>query len=746
MASGVATGSQEAVGHRSGSVAAAYTSVPLAFEPNRGQADNRVLFLARSAGRSILLTRTGATVAAAGGAPVRVAFAGSNLSAAVEGEERLPGTVSHLVGDDPSRWRAGIPTYARVRYRGLMPGADVTWYGTRTGDLEFDITLAPGRDPAGVRLTYDGATNLSFDRTGSVVVRAGATLLTQRAPHLYQDIDGARRPVEGRYQLLPGNTVGFRVGDHDPRAPLIIDPTLVHSTYLGGSGTDQGYGIAVDRAGNAYVTGYTTSRMSPDAPNSSNFPTTPGAVQPGIDGIEDVFVSKLSADGSRLLYSTYLGGSLYQSGDAIAVDDAGNAYVCGRTDSPDFPTTPGAFRRAPAKPAGFDVFIAKLNPTGTGLVYSTRLGGGGTDHGYAIAVDRSGQAYVTGRTGSVDFPTTAHAVQRRSGSGPEHAFVTKLNARGAGLIFSTYLGGSGTDVATGIGVDASGDAYVTGGTDSPDFPTTPGALQTRRRGQHDAFVSRLDASGSRLVYSTYLGGDRGLTLAYGTAVDAGGDAFIVGATTSPTFPVSAGSFQGHLGVGVHGVGNMDAFVTRMNRAGTGFIYSTYLGGTDQDVGLSVAVGQSDEAVVTGYTYSIDFPVCPDASPLTCEGAAFQPAGGGKVDAFVTRLNAAGTGLTYSTYLGGNEIDGGFGVALDGAEDIYVVGRTNSGNFPVCPTASPLTCEGVAFQPAIGGAGGGIVGEGGIGLGVGGDAFDAFITTFSAGLARLRGLGPTTWRR
>ena len=496
--------------------------------------------------------------------------------------------------------------------------------------------------------------------------------LIEPAPVIYQEQGGRRRKVGGGYVMRGAGRVGFNVAAYNPRLPLIIDPTLIYSTYLGGAGSALGASVAVDSSGNAYVSGYT---------NSADFPTTTGAFQSANGGGEaNVFVTKLNSSGSALVYSTYLGGSSDDEPNCIAVDSSGDAYVTGETTSADFPTTTGAFQTALTGPQ--NAFVTKLNGGGSALVYSTLLGGSVIDQGEGIAIDSSGDSYLTGFTDSADFLTTLGAFQNIAGGGRD-SFVTKLNAAGSALVYSTYLGGSGYDLANRIAVDSSGDAYVTGETTSADFPTTTGAFQTALTGNEGAFVTKLNAAGSALVYSTYLGGsDSNLPLnievgGFGMAVDSSGDAYVTG-VTSAAFPTTTGAFQAAL------TGSQNAFVTKLNPAGSALVYSTYLGGSDADSSLAIAVDLAGNAYVGGFTTSSDFP--------TTTGA-FQTVSGGGYDSFVTKLNAAGSALVYSTYLGGADDDFGESVAVDSSGSAYLTGFTTSGDFPVTSGAFQATYQG-----------------------------------------------------
>ncbi len=459
----------------------------------------------------------------------------------------------------------------------------------------------------------------------------------------------------------------------------MIDPTvtLAYSTYLGGTGDDEGYGIAVDLAGSAYVTGSTF--------NSPDFPTKNPEQAANAGGIGDAFVTKLSPDGSSLLYSTYLGGRDIDTGLGVAVDSAGSAYVTGETSSADFPTTPNAVQAAkPGVRGSFDAFVTKLSPDGSSLVYSTYLGGSANDLGFGIAVDSAGSAYVTGATNSTDFPTQGPLQAHNAGNGEDDAFVAKLNPAGSALVYSTYLGGAIEDVGSGIAVDSAGSAYVTGRTESSDFPTTPNTVQAANAGgfgTYDAFVTKLSPDGSSLVYSTYLGG-RDTDYGFGIAVDSAGSAYVTGATDSTDFPSKNPEQAANAG------GIFDAFVTKLSPDGKSLVYSTYLGGTSSDQGNGIAVDSAGSAYVTGTTYSTDFPT---SNPYQATNRA---AANGGSNAFVTKLSSDGSALAYSTYLGGSMGnsdasligDSGAGVAVDSTGSAYVTGITSSSDFPTTANA------------------------------------------------------------
>ena len=666
-----------------------YGNLPLSFEANHGQSDAKVKFVSRGSGYSLFLTsneavlvlshseadgnpnasreaRTAVAARQSKRAVVRMTLVNANPQAQAAGHEELPGKSHYFIGNDPAKWRTNISTYAKVKYEGVYPGVDLVYYGN-PGQLEYDFVVAPGADPGLVTLAFEGAQEVHIDTHGELVLAVEGGEVRQHKPVVYQEVGGVKQEAAGRYVMKGPRQVGFRVAAYDPRRPLIIDPVLLYSTYLGGNEVEIGHSIAVDGAGSAYVTGLTLS---------SNFPTTAGAAQTTHAGsLYDTFVTKLDATGSGLVYSTYLGGSGYEQSFDIAVDGAGSAYVTGYTGSTDFPTTAGAAQTTHAGDV-LDAFVTKLDATGSGLVYSTYLGGSDFEIGQSIAVDGADSAYVTGYTGSTDFPTTAGAAQTTHAGDVLHAFVTKLDATGSGLVYSTYLGGSN---GLAIAVDGAGSAYVTGYAISSNFPTTAGAAQTAHGGDVlDAFVTKLDATGSGLVYSTYLGGSAS-DAGEGIAVDGAGSAYVTGYTLSSNFPTTAGAAQTtHAGVGY------DSFVTKLDATGSGLVYSTYLGGSAFDAGEGIAVDGAGSAYVTGNTGSTDFPTTAGALQTTLFFS----------DAFVTKLDATGSGLVYSTYLGGsNNSDNGLAIAVDGAGSAYVTGLTGSTDFPTTAGAAQTTYAG-----------------------------------------------------
>ena len=553
-----------------------YGKVPLHFEANRGQIHKNVRFLSRGPGYSLYLTAGEAVLVLSkpGGdtkrdsrstpeqgdaqTPVkavalRMHLVGAAPKPPVSGLDELPGKANYFIGQDPAKWRTNVPTYAKVQYENIYPGIDLLYYGNQR-QLEYDFVVAPGANPEKIVLGFRGADEFEIEARGELVLHTTGGDIRQHKPIIYQDIDGVRRDIAGGYVRKGVNRVGFEVAVYDASRPLIIDPVLSYSTYLGGRsngpdcgcGNDEAFAVAVDDDGNAYVTGQTTSL---------DFPTTSGAFQTTRAFGKDVLITKLNPAGSALVYSTYLGGNDFDAGNGIAVDAGGNAYVTGTTKSTNFPTTPGAFLSAP----GFG-FVTKLDPTGSTLVYSTYLDP--STQGGGIAVDAQGNAYVTGQTGST-FPTTPGAFQPAFGGGPVDGYVMKLNADGSALVYSTYLGGADRDIGGRIAVNAAGSAYVTGSTFSTNFPTTPDAVQPAFAGNWDAFVTILNPAGSALVYSTYLGGFNGDS-GTGIAVDAAGNAYVAGETGSSNFPTTPGAFRPFFsGGGGPGRSDGDAFVAKI---------------------------------------------------------------------------------------------------------------------------------------------------------------------------------------
>jgi hypothetical protein len=678
-----------------GRMQASYAALPLAFEQNQGQADAPVKYLARGSGYMLFLTGddavfslrspsaenrtsagTGPGLQAEGprqGAPqkystavVRMRLAGGNSLAKVAASDLLPGKSNYYLGDDPSKWRTDVARYARVSYQNVYPGVNLAYHGAQR-QLEFDFVVAPGANPAPIGLQFTGAAGIRTDDSGNLIIASTAGNVLLHKPVAYQEQHGARQAVDARFTLKAGNQVRFELGNYDHSRELVIDPavTYEYSTYLGGTGDDEGEAIAFDSSGNAYVAGETASPNFPGATNALN-------------DAASVFVTKIAANGSSLVYSVYVGGtgSGTDTGYSLAVDASGDAFVTGGTSSTNFPHTTGVFQTSLKGTTG-NAFVFELAPTGT-LTYSTYLGGTGTDTAFSLALasGASGDVYVAGQTSSTNFPTQDPLQGYLTGS-TLSGFLTKLNSTGTALVYSTYLGGSSTgDKANGVAVDSSDNAYVIGQTFSSTFITTKDVVQTNcgscSDGNSNAFVTVINPAGSAYIYSTFLGGNN-KDIGIGIAVDSSGDAYVTGGTESSDFPTTKGAVQTSYG------GNTDAFVTELNPTGTALLYSTYLGGGGYDEGAGIAVDGSDNAYVTGQTNSTT------PTPFPTVGAT-QAALAGGYDAFVSEIKSTGSQLVFSTYLGGaeNEDDGGnyAAIAVDSlGQNIYVTGNTASTNFP-----------------------------------------------------------------
>lgn len=629
---------------------AGYGHVPIYFVENQGQFPAPAKYVARGAGLTGYFAAASVVIAADGDS-FRISFQGANPAARLEAMGPSAARVNFLVGA-PSEWKINLPAWDAIAYRAIFPGIDLV-YASQRDRLKSDFIVSPGADPESIRLRYQGVA-VHINAEGALVVPAGQGEFREQAPVLYQEMAGKRIAVDGAFRLRGDGTVGFRVGAYDRSEPLIIDPALSYSTFLGGNGMDAVTSIAVDGSGNAYLAGWTTS---------SNFPTV-NPVQAKENGSVDAFVAKLGPGGNSLIYCTYLGGRSDDRAFGIAVDPAGDAYVTGWTGSVAFPVV------SPVQSAlagSRNAFVAKLNPAGNTLIYSTYLGGSGTDSGTGIAVDSSDNAYVTGYTYSSNFPTLG--AFQTSNNGAENAFVAKLSSSGA-LIYSTYLGGNGSDAAAAIAVDSAGNAYITGGTTSTNFPTAS-PVQAASGGNQDAFITKLNPSGNGLIYSTYLGGSGGAAgspeAGTGIAVDATGAAYVTGVTNSTNFPVTSGVLQP-----AYDGGGSDAFVAKLASAGTSLVYSTYLGGSGFDYATGIAVDPLGNAYITGYTSSSDF----------WSLRAVQAGNNGLYDAFLTKLNPTGTGIVSSTYLGGSGIDSANALAIDSLGNAFVAGLTQSGDFPL----------------------------------------------------------------
>jgi hypothetical protein len=691
--------------------------MPLSFIENRGQLDSRVAYYVQGRDTSLYFAAEGMTLVqteqrhaeesskgrlekASFGRDIRQApepasrwvvkldFVGANPHPKITAGEKLPAVVSYFKGPKED-WKAGLSTYGSIVYSDLWPGIDLVYSGA-ANRLKYTFLVKPGADPARVRLAYRGVRGVKVNDAGQLEVETPAGLLQDDKPYAYQEVEGRRVEISARYSLDRASLGGprayrFELGSYDRSKPLVLDPAVfVYCGYMGGSGEDDGFAIAVDGSGSAYIAGITSS-------TEATFPVTVGP-DLTLNGFYDAFVAKVNAAGTALVYAGYIGGSGLDVANGIAVDSSGNAYVTGRTESTEatFPVTVGP--DLTYNGGFYDAFVAKVNAAGTALVYCGYIGGNDFDIGVRIAVDSSGNAYVAGSTYSTEatFPVTVGPDLTYNGGWD--AFAAKVNVAGTALVYCGYIGGSGDDYGIGIAVDSSGNAYVTGRTKSTEatFPVTIGPDLTYNGGAADAFVAKVNAAGTALVYCGYIGGS-GDDYGAGMAVDSSGNAYVAGTTgsTEATFPVTVGPDLTYNG------GAEDAFVAKVNAAGTALVYCGYIGGSSDDEGEYIAVDSSGNAYVTGRTNSTEatFPVTvgPD---LTYNG---------DLDAFVAKVNAGGTALVYCGYIGGSDRDIGYGIAVDSFGNAYVTGITLSteATFPV--TVGPdLTYGGLdAFVAKIG---------------------------------------------
>jgi hypothetical protein len=608
---------------------------------------------------------------------VRASFVGARADPNVFGREAAGYTSNYFIGSNPENWYARVPNYREVIYEGVYPGIDLRYHTTQ-GRLEYDFLIPPGANPNQILIKYHGITSLTVDDAGDLAIKTGFGTILEQKPVIYQ-LDGSQRlPIQGEYHLLDKSTFGFTFGQgYDSSLPLIIDPFLDYSTFLGGSGNDYARGVAIDSAGHTYVTGYLTS---------SNFPIKnayDSTYNGGSPSGHDVFVTKISAGGDSILFSTYLGGSTGDDrGYSIAVDSNGDACIGGVTGSTDFPTVDPVQE---TNAGGKDAFIGKLSSTGDSLIYSSYLGGSGDDVGLGLAIDTGGSAYIVGNTFSSDFNLSANPYDN-SLDGDEDAFVAKFSPIG-GLEFSTYLGGSANDAGVGIATDVNENAYVIGYTLSNDFPTVSAYDDSYNGGPTygDVFITRLGATGESLVYSTFLGGDDD-DLGLAIAVDGAENAYLTGYTLSDatSFPLVS-AYDSTL------EGGFDAFVAKLYQSGDSLVYSTFLGGGQGDFAFAIAVDPFGEACVVGSTPSNDFPVV----------NAYDESSNGNWDAFVTYVAVSGDSLVYSTYLGSWGWEYAYGVALDTSLTAHIGGYTNSSGFPTHnPIQDTLVGNYDAFVTAI----------------------------------------------
>ena len=678
-------------------------NLPLYFEAGQGQANAPAQFIARGHDCQFLISPEGVQFAlrkaAAKPVAVRMQFTGANAQAQIHGDAELSGKINYFTGKDPAQWRVGLAMFAKIRVTGLYPGINLVYYGNQR-QLEYDFDVAPGADPGAIAIHFDGADQISVGPRGELILNLAGGEIRQPRPVIYQMVGGARKEIEGGYRLADAHTVAFAIGEYDHSQPLVIDPVLGYSTYFGGSAGEIAHGVALDADGNVYVAGETFSPKFTNGWSLGPAFATYGAYQTNYNGGKyagDAFVAKLSNSGN-IIYLTYLGGNGDNAAYSIAVDNAGNAYVAGYTDTTNFPTTnaialpgyngtniSGVFDKN-VKLYPSDAFVAELDASGSNLVYSTYLGGNKADAAYGIAVDSAGHAFVTGFTSSTNFPTTTNAMFRylqcTNSYFTYNAFITEVASDGGALVYSTYFGGTNYDIGKGIAVDTNGFVYVTGFTASTNFPTTNYVYQligsnmvdghllngSTNRINFDAFVAKFGTNDMNLIYSTFLGSTNN-DVANGIAVDNAGAAYVTGWTTSTNFPntvTNIAALHSFVATNTTFFLATNVFLTKITNddTGAGIAWSTEFGGNGVDVGNSVAVDPAGNVFVVGSASSTNFPVY--NVPVLTSATNSSKLKSGKSDAFVIAFTTAtatdsGTNLLYSGYLGGYDNDFGWAI-------------------------------------------------------------------------------------
>ena len=698
-----------------GQVSSAFDKLPLTFEANQGQTGAQAKFIARGKGYSAFLTTGGmmlslrpakvvqaeqAAKADSASGPnqslntiLQFKLLGATQNPAIVGEDEQPGRVNYFIGKDPKRWRTNVPTYGRVRYKNVYPGIDLVYYGNPRR-LEYDFEVSTKADPNLIQFEIKGANQIQLDPAGNLVLKVGGGELHFQSPVVYQQSQGQRLSVGGGYVLKDTTHIGFRVAQYDSSKPLVIDPVLVYSTYLGGSGDDEPHAIAIDGDGSIYVAGDT---------DSSDFPgTSVGSLD---FGLAHAFVAKLDSTGSTIVYADYLGGDGGDWGSALALDSANEVYLTGTTISDDFPTVSPYQASQPGVRNGF---LSKLSADGSTLLYSTYLGGNNTDSPSSVAIDSLGEIYIAGSTSSTNFPVN-NAYQAAMSANPgglygTYGFVTKFSSDGHSLVYSTYFGGSSMVIQScwngpcwfppysgiaGLALDASGNAYVGGTTSTYNFPVTSGAYLTTDSAPQNmpvGFVSKFDASGG-LAFSTYLYGTSGAeTNVKAIAVDTTGSAYVAGAAVSDgTFPITSTSI---CDPGVYGPGCSYTFVTKFDPTGASLLYSTFLGPNNNASPQAIALDGNNDAYILGMTWGCNT----FATVNSIESCGDQSTS----DLLLVEIDAAATTELFSTYLGGSQDDEyPAGIAVDSSGDIYVGGETFSGDFPATGAAFQTTLNGTS---------------------------------------------------
>jgi Beta-propeller repeat len=687
----------------------------LAFERNDGQSSGQVQFTSRARNYIVFLDSHEATVVfrapgqrsispkssvknvEASMDVVSLHLLGSERAITPQADEPLSAKTNYFLGSDPDKWRTNVPLFGRVRYQSIYKDVDLVYYGTES-QLEYDFVIGPGGDPKSIRFSLEAARRPVIDRNGDLTVRVGDAQFALRKPIAYQLVGGQKQQVPANFLPYGQDDFGIHVGKYDRDLPLIVDPVLAYSTYLGGSADEGIFGIGFDEEGNIYVAG---EASSVDFPNKD-------AVQKHVGGDYDVFVSKFDPTGARLIYSTYLGGSAFDHAIGVQVDESGNAYIAGITRSTNFPVK-NAWQ--PTLAGISNGFVAKLSPSGSELVFSTYLGGRNFDQITALALDHHNHVYVAGSTNSMDFPVTSQAFQKICDGGAHmgfcisDAFVTEFDESGKNVVYSTYLGGMGYDAAAGLAVDDEGQAYVAGQTFSTDFPTKR-AYQSAFSGFGDAFVTKVNAAGSAVLFSTFLGGNN-FSSATDIALDRHDDVYVSGITGSTDFPLVRPFQSKNQG------GGIDGFLAKLDLQTSQLIYSTYVGGNGFDYPFRLAVNSRGDASLIGFTSSMNFPLL---NPIQ---SSYR---GGTTDAFIFTLDRSGERPRFSTYLGGSRDEFGYAITTGCRDSVWVGGSSSSKDFPTVD----------AFQGTYAGG-----------------PFDAFLSRIDADDGREDETGPSLahgWRR
>lgn len=649
------------------------------FIENKGQWNDNVLFAARIKGMNAWIKKDGVVFdfykiqrkdenTTKVGHVVALHFVNANQAAYAVPSNQSKAYHNYFIGNDPSKWQPKVSLFEEVLIENLYPGIGIRYYFDH-GFLRYDFILKAGADPTQIALKVDGCKTNIDPKHNTLVFNTQLGDISQKDLYTYQTIAGEKREVKSEFQLH-GELIQIVVDGYNRNSEMIIDP-LVFSTFIGGQASDNLWDMKKDGSGNLVFCGTTPG---------FGYPTTIGAYSTEVEGnADDAVVSKLSADGTQLLFSTFFGGGAQELCQGLAIDSEQSILIVGSTASDNLPVTQGAFNESfnlDGSTTSFDIYVCKFNANGTSIIFSTYLGGTGDDIGRSIAVDNQGNAYVTGTCSSFDFPVTPGAFQT-SKSSDNDAFVSKLNSSGNQLIYSTYAGGNSFDEARKIVVSADRSAFVTGTTFSSNFPTTSGTIQNSLSGNRDAYVFRLNSSGSAMIYSSYLGGNN-VEDGVGITVDNQHNAYVCGMTRSNDFPITPGAFNSQIG------GSDDAFISKINPDGTSFVFSAVFQGNVSDLAHCVSLGSDQTILVAGESNSADFQTSSDAYATNLAGSN---------DAFVAKISNDGSSLLYCSFIGGNLADIAYAVLDEGADNLIVGGVTNSGNFPTVSSTFDATHNG-----------------------------------------------------